>query len=75
MTGTQKDLVRAVEQGVVLLDSEEATFATSVSQPFFLYKVDEDHCDCKGFEFRGHCKHRALFVARQIDEGLAYFGL
>lgn len=75
MTETQRDLLRALDQDVILLDSEEATFATSVSQPFFLYKVSENHCDCKGFEFRGHCKHRALFVARQIDKGLAYFGL
>ena len=70
-----RDLDRAESHGIKLFDSEVGTFATSKSDPDRLYRVSGGHCDCKGFEHRGHCKHYALLVARVADEALAYFGL
>jgi hypothetical protein len=70
-----KDLNRAFDHEIELFDSRVGTFSTSASDPEKLYQVNSTHCDCKGFEHRGHCKHHALFVARVIDDGLRYFGL
>jgi len=74
MTDAMKDLIRAEQHGIELKESAVGTFATSATHRGVIYRVNEDHCDCLGFHYRGHCKHSALFVARQVLRGLNYFG-
>ena len=74
MTTGFRNLVRAEDHGIELKATPLGdVFATSFSHDDLLYRVSGDHCDCKGFFYRGHCKHHALFVSRVLADAIAYF--
>jgi hypothetical protein len=53
-------LVVARESGVQLKrDDAGDLWATSVSEPGRLYRVDPDSCGCRGFQAYRHCRHVA----------------
>jgi hypothetical protein len=57
-------LVVARESGVQLKrDSHGDMWATSVSEPGRLYRVDPDSCGCRGFQAYRHCRHVAALWA------------
>lgn len=51
----------------VLLENAETALVSSASQPGTFHHVAFDICDCKGFEYRGRCRHiDAVQAARAI---------
>ena len=42
------------------------TLVASASQPGAWHDVTHDTCDCKAYQFRGHCRH--LDAARLLEE-------
>lgn len=74
MSTALRDLARAEDHGIELKRTPSGNlFATSFSQEGLLYRVKGGHCDCKGFFYRGHCKHHALFVAGVLSDAINYF--
>jgi hypothetical protein len=57
-------LVVAKESGVRLLrDSHGEMWATSVSDPGWLHKLEPGSCSCRGFSQAGRCRHQAALLA------------
>jgi len=74
MSTALQNLARAEDHGIEIKTTPEGNlFATSFSQDDLLYRITGNHCDCKGFFYRGHCKHHALFVARVLSDAVNYF--
>lgn len=44
-------------------DNHGDMWATSVSEPGRLYRVDPDSCGCRGFQAYRHCRHVAALWA------------
>jgi hypothetical protein len=64
-------LVVARESGVQLKrDDAGDMWATSVSEPGRLYRVDPDSCGCRGYQAYHHCRHVAALWAHlgYLDE-------
>ncbi len=54
----------ARESGVKLMrDSEGEMWATSVSEPGWLYRLEPDSCGCRGFAMHRRCRHVAALHA------------
>jgi len=54
----------ARESGVKLMrDTEGNYWATSVSEPGMLYRLEPDSCECRGFAMHRRCRHLAALHA------------
>jgi hypothetical protein len=54
----------ARESGVKLMrDSDGAYWATSVSEPGWLYRLEPDRCGCRGFAHHRRCRHLAALLS------------
>lgn len=67
-------LVMAVRDGVELVERGGETYATS-SDGSRVYKVSERGCACKAGEHGLWCKHRALYVAQNVERIAREYGL
>jgi hypothetical protein len=63
-----RDLARNRAHRIETVSLSDGLYARSYSDNRRVYKVNANGCECKGFFYRGHCKHHAGFVKDMVDK-------